>query len=394
MDSASIEKNAAIKCRLWGTFCVSIIMILVGMVSRYEMNQAAPGAVAVMWFFITWHSARGNVSSVKNVAKIAVIIQSIGYVIFLAIALNENSNPFSFLGLTSEEAAISYGLPLLIWVVVFYNAKAKLKTLIEEYDIDQRAKNPSVRQKPPLSALNSNTASSTLKNNTEKVEPTAQNIMKSEATTIKKREENIPKDLIDDYPNAKTVIEYEASAAECWKKLNDKEESLSIKFLKSLDEKPQQDVAKLYKKTLKEYEAELNPYKDEETNEAYQKAREISDEAKLEFERVYKLLGSKITPDELLTKIRDKFAPATKLYLYDGWEDELMKSEWTGDISSMLTALNKIGYSVNAENKSIVRPSIGGSPPIEMGYSDANDLMTKVAFERKMLVFNNLIDLG
>ena len=121
MGSNSIEKNEAIKHRLWGTFCISIIMIFVGMFSRAELNQNAPGAVAVLWFFIAWHSARGNVSSVKSTAKIATIIQSIGYVIFLTIALNNNYTPLAYFGLSIEEAAIAYGVPLFVWVAIFYN---------------------------------------------------------------------------------------------------------------------------------------------------------------------------------------------------------------------------------------------------------------------------------
>ena len=130
----SASKDPQIKFRLWGTFCISIIMIFAGMISRAEMNQNAPGAVALLWFFISWHSARGNVSSVKSTAKIAIIIQSTGYVIFLAIALTANYNPFSYFGLSIQDAAVAYGLPLLIWVVVFYNAKFKLDYLNELSD--------------------------------------------------------------------------------------------------------------------------------------------------------------------------------------------------------------------------------------------------------------------
>ena len=200
------------------------------------------------------------------------------------------------------------------------------------------------------------------------------------------KEDHKSKDLLDKYQLAKTVIEYEADAADYWGKIHDCEVSLRTRFLTELDQDPQQNIAKLYDRIMEDYKAELTPYKDEATNRAYQEAGSISAEAKLEFKRVYELLGKKITPEELVTKIRNKFAPDPELKLYNGWENDLMEAERTGDISSMLSGLSRIGYSVNKEDQVIVRPTLGASPQLKITYTDALDLMTKVAFERKRLM--------
>ena len=152
-----------------------------------------------------------------------------------------------------------------------------------------------------------------------------------------------------------------------------------------LEKDPKIDLKKLFGEITDADNLARNPYENDAANKAFNEAMNISDEAKLEFQRVYELLGSKIAPDEILTKIRDKFAPASKLTFYKGWEDVLMKAEWTGDISSMLRALKSLGYSVNEEEKFIIRPIRGESPSLEIHYADAPDLMTKVAFERKIL---------
>ena len=45
-----------LKERMWGTFVVSIIMILVGIYVRMELGVLTVGFVSVIWFLIAWHS--------------------------------------------------------------------------------------------------------------------------------------------------------------------------------------------------------------------------------------------------------------------------------------------------------------------------------------------------
>ena len=193
---------------------------------------------------------------------------------------------------------------------------------------------------------------------------------------------------IDDFPVAKTVIEYEAIAADYWKKLGDKEQALRAKFLINLDQNPQQNIKDLYEKIIKEFEDEQNPYEDQNANRAYNEAMLISNEAKLEFQRVYEVLGSKITPNELLEKIKDKYTPKSKINLYKGWENELRKAEWSGDTTSMLRVLEKLGYTVNQQDNSVLRPALGKHVPVKVKYTSPHDLMIKVALERKILIRN------
>ncbi len=49
------------------------------------------------------------------------------------------------------------------------------------------------------------------------------------------------------------------------------------------------------------------PAPSEDANAAFQAACAISPEAKVEFEKVYDLLGQKISPSEILQKIKRKF---------------------------------------------------------------------------------------
>ena len=51
-----------------------------------------------------------------------------------------------------------------------------------------------------------------------------------------------------------------------------------------------------------------HPYTSEDANAAFQAACAISPEAKIEFEKVYDLLGQKISPSEILQKIESKFS--------------------------------------------------------------------------------------
>ena len=58
--------------RMWGTFVVSIIMILVGIYVRMELGVLTVGFVSVIWFLIAWHSIAGRVSSIKYLSLIHI----------------------------------------------------------------------------------------------------------------------------------------------------------------------------------------------------------------------------------------------------------------------------------------------------------------------------------
>lgn len=249
------------------------------------------------------------------------------------------------------------------------NTKAKLDPSLKS----TQAKSKSYNNPEPTPVVGTKNEIKTL-DQAEMLEPT-NNVHKKSKPEID----------LEKYPTAATVIEYDKQASTLWEELQIYSENAHSSFLNELEKDPKIDLKKLFGDITEADNLARNPYEDPAANKSFNEAMNISDEAKLEFQRVYELLGSKITPDELLTKIRDKFAPATKLNLHKGWEDVLMQAEWSGDVSSMLKALKLLGYSVNEEEKFIIRPIRGESPSLEIHYADANDLMTKVAFERKIL---------
>lgn len=71
-----------LKERMWGTFVVSIIMILLGIFFRAEAGVKTVGFVSVLWFFIAWQSIAGKVSSIKYWVGAALIIQAVGALFF------------------------------------------------------------------------------------------------------------------------------------------------------------------------------------------------------------------------------------------------------------------------------------------------------------------------
>ncbi len=111
----------------------------------------------------------------------------------------------------------------------------------------------------------------------------------------------------DKYPNAAIVIEYDKKAGSLWSNIQNYDQQLQTEFLEGIEEDPKKDIQNLYDDILKADEIAKNPYTSEDANAAFQAACAISPEAKREFEKVYDLLGQKISPDEILQKIKRKF---------------------------------------------------------------------------------------
>ena len=111
----------------------------------------------------------------------------------------------------------------------------------------------------------------------------------------------------DKYPKAAIVIEYDKKAGLLWSNIKSYDHQLQIEFLEGIEEDPNRDFQNLYDEILKADEIAKNPYTSEDANAAFQAACAISPEAKVEFEKVYDLLGQKISPSEILQKIKRKF---------------------------------------------------------------------------------------
>lgn len=118
-----------LKERMWGTFVVSIIMILIGIFFRAEAGVKAVGFVSVLWFFIAWQSIAGKVSSIKYWAGAALIIQAVGALFFIIMSSSETSggyNSYLPFGENLEQFLVQIGPSSLVWFLVFINAKSKL----------------------------------------------------------------------------------------------------------------------------------------------------------------------------------------------------------------------------------------------------------------------------
>lgn len=112
---------------------------------------------------------------------------------------------------------------------------------------------------------------------------------------------------IDNYPNAKMVIEYKSQAATHWQKIQEQPEKFRISFLEKLENDPTQDIMQLSNYINAEIEKSIRPFEDENTNNAYIEAGKMGVEAAAEFKRVQDLLGSTLTSDDMLAKIKDKY---------------------------------------------------------------------------------------
>lgn len=197
------------------------------------------------------------------------------------------------------------------------------------------------------------------------------------------------KNLLEKFDKAKIAIDYDAEAKFFWEKVQQEDETVELGFLEEINQDPKQNLQSLFDKLIADFNKKQNPYDDIEANEALLVAASISQDAKMEFQKAYDLLGDKVNPKEILETIKEKFAPETatgpKLNLFKGWEDQFIDAERSGKISEMLTVLIRAGYQVNEKNKTIVRPAFGDNKPKETKFTDNFNLIRTVAFERKLL---------
>ena len=197
------------------------------------------------------------------------------------------------------------------------------------------------------------------------------------------------KDLLEKFDKAKIAIDYDAEAKFFWEKVQQIDETVELGFLEEINQDPKQNLQSLFDKLIADFNKKQNPYDDIEANEAYLVAASISQEAKMEFQKAYDLLGDKVNPKEILETIKEKFAPETatgpKLNLFKGWEEHFIVAERTGKINVMLPALIKAGYKVDEKNKTIVRPGFNDTKPVETEFTDADNLRRTMEFERRLL---------
>ena len=112
--------------------------------------------------------------------------------------------------------------------------------------------------------------------------------------------------------NRRKVIDHSDAAASAWEDIKSLPEEYQQRFLASLDQEPTLDVGPLAAQLIADRAKELRPYDDEDANDSLEQARTISVEAEQEFREVYNMLGSSLTPSEILKKIESKFGPSAK----------------------------------------------------------------------------------
>ena len=112
------------------------------------------------------------------------------------------------------------------------------------------------------------------------------------------------------YPSAFIAIEYRSEVADAWSQMQKLPELYRDQFLVALDSDPKQDqdsLTKLVNRLFGSHEKVLNPYEDGAANEALAEAREISADAEAEFKRVYDMLGGKLSPEDILQQVHNKY---------------------------------------------------------------------------------------
>jgi hypothetical protein len=324
-------KNTEIKKRMWGTFCVAICMIILGLISREILNKPTAGIVALLWFAILWNSATGNVNAVKNIAKLAMIIQSAG-IIFLVIVVGINDY-------------INVGnafIPLLVWGLVYLNANAVYKRISVLDNIE-----------PKIHESNSNTSSSNSKS--YKI---SDNIDKQKSEDVKPKvlsdepDDHTPKVVSisgnwASFTKAQTVIEYNSKAASAWKEINKFPDSLKHKFIETLEKNPKTDITKLKSKIKTEYKKLINPFDNDELNLAYAKALKEGKSSAEEFIRVYDLLGDTVSPKHLLKGVLEK----TKYLKFSNEQIEALEYAVNNNyFNEVLDCLIKLDYILDPIN--------------------------------------------
>ena len=122
------------KKRLLGLALLSVMMIFIGMVLRQEAANnsggaiAAPGFVGLLWFVILWNSISGRVDLIKKWALIAIVVQALAG-LFLAYVSQDPSVAMMNYGSSSSDVLVETGIPLALWIIVYFRAKSVLEGL-------------------------------------------------------------------------------------------------------------------------------------------------------------------------------------------------------------------------------------------------------------------------
>lgn len=278
------------KKRLLGLTILSVIMILLGMVLRQEIanirgGATAPGFADILWFVVLWNSVSGRVDLIKTCALVAIVFQILAGLILVYMSQNPSVAMMTD-GSSGLEIMIAVAVPTAVWFLVYFRAKSVLERLpIDVQNSKQSQTQHSQKQEPP---------SQLQTKDNEQPQP-------EQVVPI------TPPVNIDNYPNAKMVIEYKSQAATHWQKIQEQPEKFRISFLEKLENDPTQDIMQLSNYINAAIEKSIRPFEDENTNNAYIEAGKMGVEAAAEFKRVQDLLGSTLTSDDMLAKIKDKY---------------------------------------------------------------------------------------
>ena len=110
------------------------------------------------------------------------------------------------------------------------------------------------------------------------------------------------------YPGACTAIEYREEVRKVWEAIGQLSKFVRYELLSALEKNSQVDARDLAATILQKLEEERRRFDSDEFNDAYQAAAQISKDAADEFRRVIVLLGPTVDPDNVLVKIKEKYA--------------------------------------------------------------------------------------
>lgn len=233
--------------RYWGLAIFSIVWSIVQM----ALSAGSPlGAGAFMWAFVAYHAVRGNARALRQTAEIVLWIQIIvGAILLAMISGDQGSRMFSgdpFLGVPVI-FLISIAIPTALWFFVFWRAGVLVAQ--KDYAPTATTNQSSIASHAhKLREIDPSTSVSVAEHSTEFAETIVPNTIGKKAedqrqeareavTAVDPEMTDEPGLSLEDFPTAKSRINFGNGADQAWSKIKDLPLDLQRRFLAVLNDK-------------------------------------------------------------------------------------------------------------------------------------------------------------
>ncbi|XOY55992.1 MAG: hypothetical protein ACMUJK_14895 [Rhodobacterales bacterium] len=130
---------------------------------------------------------------------------------------------------------------------------------------------------------------------------------------------------LSSFPKAQMAMEYRPEVTGAWEETKALPVSFQRRFLERLQSDPRSDAPSLAALLGQEFRKQQRPYDDEAANDALEDVRTISNEATIEFAKVYEAFGNTILLADILERIEAKYGPTERMILRE--EQEKLKQQ-------------------------------------------------------------------